>query len=530
MKKMKKILMVLMLVFALALSACSSTEQGNTPIDDESGTSTPVETETKELVFGSLGSFYNSSWDPAVGWDGWAIESIGVGETLFRLDESYQAIPWLAESATQQDSTTWVVTLRDDVKFHNGVNMTADAVKKCFERTMSASDRWAEVIPFSSLEADGQTLTIRLDRPAPNLMNDLCDPLWLVYDADGSEDYAAETFYTGPYIPVSFSPNDEIVVKKNENYWGDEPQLDRAVLKTISDVDTLTMAFQNGEVDVVVPIPDESVPLFEDDSNAVIDMRTSARVQMFRFNMDSPVMQDINLRNAISYCIDREGYSTTIAHGTVEPSYGVFPTSLSFGGTDGLDLTVNRFDVDAAKKLLEDAGYQDTDGNGVLEKNGQPVEIKMIAMSSQTGQVQLCEVLQNQLSQIGIKVNLEVLEKISDARSSGQFDISCESYSMAGTGTAQSFITQMFTTNGSSNFGHYSNEQVDKLVKELSNLEDTTGQDDLIKQINQYIVDDCSYIFFAHKKFAGMYNSETVEYYWSQPSEYYILDSSTAAK
>ena len=63
---MKKILMVLMLVFALALSACSSTEQGNTPIDDESGTSTPVETETKELVFGSLGSFYNSSWDPLV--------------------------------------------------------------------------------------------------------------------------------------------------------------------------------------------------------------------------------------------------------------------------------------------------------------------------------------------------------------------------------------------------------------------------------------------------------------------------------
>ena len=191
---------------------------------------------------------------------------------------------------------------------------------------------------------------------------------------------------------------------------------------------------------------------------------------------------------------------------------------------------MDRFDVEAAKKLLEDAGYQDTDGDGVIEKDGQPVEIKMIAMSSQTGQVQLCEVLQNQLSQIGIKVNLEVLENISDARSSGQFDISCESYSMAGTGTAQSFISQMFTTDGSSNFGHYSNAEVDALVEELASLEEATGQDDIMKQINQHIVDDCAYIFFAHKKFAGMYNSDTVGYYWSQPSEYYILDSSTAAK
>lgn len=527
---MKKILLALTLVFALALSACSSGTQGSQSTDDGGEPSAPVENETKELVFGSLSSFYNSSWDPAVGWDGWAIESIGVGETLFRLDENYQATPWLAESATQQDSTTWVVTLRDDVKFHNGTDMTAEAVKKCFERTMSASDRWSEVIPFASLDAEGQTLTIHLERPAPNLMNDLCDPLWLVYDADGSEDYASETFYTGPYIPVSFSPNDEIVVTKNEDYWGDEPQLDRAVLETISDVDTLTMAFQNGEVDIVVPIPDESVPLFESEPNVVIDSRTSARVQMFRFNMDSPLIQDVNLRNAISYCIDREGYSDTIAHGTVEPSYGVFPATLSFGGTEGLNLTVDRFDVEAAKKLLEDAGYQDTDGDGVIEKDGQPVEIKMIAMSSQTGQVQLCEVLQNQLSQIGIKVNLEVLENISDARSSGQFDISCESYSMAGTGTAQSFISQMFTTDGSSNFGHYSNAEVDALVEELASLEEATGQDDIIKQINQHIVDDCACIFFAHKKFAGMYNSDTVGYYWSQPSEYYILDSSTAAK
>ena len=195
---MKKILLTLTLVFALALSACSSGTQGSQSTDDGGEPSASVENETKELVFGSLGSFYNSSWDPAVGWDGWAIESIGVGETLFRLDENYQATPWLAVSATQQDSRTWIVTLRDDVKFHNGTDMTAEAVKNCFERTMSASDRWSEVIPFASLEAEGQTLTIQLERPAPNLMNDLCDPLWLVYDADGSEDYASETFDTGP--------------------------------------------------------------------------------------------------------------------------------------------------------------------------------------------------------------------------------------------------------------------------------------------------------------------------------------------
>ena len=98
---------------------------------------------------------------------------------------------------------------------------------------------------------------------------------------------------------------------KNEDYWGDEPQLDRAVLKTISDVDTLTIAFQNGEVDIVVPIPDESVPLFESKPNVVIDSRTSARVQMFRFNMDSPLIQDVNLRNTDHA---EERYDEVLAH------------------------------------------------------------------------------------------------------------------------------------------------------------------------------------------------------------------------
>lgn len=526
---MKKKLFALSLAAMLSLSACGGPDTEPTPSQTSPESAAPGNT-AKELVMGSVGYFPNSGWDPAQGWEGWFIESYGVAETLFRLDENYTALPWLATSAEQVDALNWKVTLRDNVLFHNGAPMTAEAVKKCFERTMEISDRSDEVIPIDTLTADGQTLTITLTSPAPNLINNLTDPLFVVYDADGSEDFLKETFFTGPYIPVEFAPNDVVVVEPFDDYWGDAPQLDKVTLKTIADVDALNMAFQNGEVDIVVPLPDSSIPLFQGKEGLVIDSRTSARVQLFRFNFARPMMQDPALRNAIAYCVDREGYAKAICHDLVQPCYGLFPEQMSYGGTEGLELTVDHFDPEAAKKLLTDAGYTDTNGDGILEKDGAAVELTMIALASQTAQVQLCEVLQDQLNQIGIKMDLQVLENINDARSGGQFDISCESFTTAGTGVPNTFITQMYSTNGSANYGKYSDPEVDALIEALENLEDPSKQNELIRQISQLVLDDCAYINFGYKKFTGMYNTETVANYWSQPSEYYILDSSTAAK
>ena len=111
----------------------------------------------KELDGGSTTYFYAESMDPANNWDGWEMQYYGITENLLKLTDDFEVEPWLAESCDMVDETTWKLVLRDDVTFSNGEKMTADAVKKCFERTYQLNARAADTLAIASIEADGQT-------------------------------------------------------------------------------------------------------------------------------------------------------------------------------------------------------------------------------------------------------------------------------------------------------------------------------------------------------------------------------------
>ncbi|MBU5671270.1 ABC transporter substrate-binding protein [Paenibacillus brevis] len=532
--KTKAITMTLIcLIFTGLFSGCASKSEQESN-GQQSSTSQPValaeKAEEKVLTFGSVGYFYNEQWDPAYGWDGWAIGSYGVGEGLFRLDDAFKAVPWLVESYQTADNKTWEFILRDDVVFHNGVKMTAEAVKRCFERTLEVNERAKELLPIQGFEASGQSLKIVLSEAATGLANDLTDPLWTVYDAEGSTDFAEQTYYTGPYIPNEFNPGVELVVVKNEHYWGEAPKLDKAIFKTVKDADALTMAFQNGEIDVVVQVPETAIPVIQNAEHLKIDTSTGMRTQLIRFNMQSPAVQDAAVRKAISYSIDRDSYTKVISNNTTVPSYGIYPEAFTFGGIKNVTASVTAFDPEKAKQLLADAGFADTNGDGILEKNGVKLSLKMIGISAQKEMLELSQVLQSQLQEIGIDLKVESMENISEARKNGEFDLTYESYVAGSTGNPQAFIEYMFVTDGSNNFGKYSNPEVDALAASLHKASSEEEKNEAITGITQHILDDAPFIFFAHKNFTCVYNSETVAYFHAQPSEFYILDSSTEAK
>ncbi len=212
------------------------------------------------------------------------------------------------------------------------------------------------------------------------------------------------------------------------------------------------------------------------------------------------------------------------------PSYGIFPKNLAYGGIKNIKPVVTGFNVEAAKKLLDAAGYKDADGDGILEKDGIKLSMKMIGLSAQKDMAELSQILKDQLKEIGIDLTVEILENISDARKNGEFDLTYESYTLGATGNPEAFISSMFKSGGTNNFGKYANGEVDGLIEKLNKTIDKDERNQTIFDISQHIVDDCSFIFFAHKNFTGAYNSETVKSYHSQPSEYYILDTAVEAK
>jgi peptide/nickel transport system substrate-binding protein len=517
------------LIMMTVLAGCT-TEVEPASNGQTSSPSSSVSPSEKVLTFGSVGYFYNEQWDPAKGWDGWAIGSYGIGEGLFHLNDSFKPEPWLLESYSTKDNQTWELSLRDNIQFHNGKKLTAEAVKKCFERTLSVNERAKELLQLESFEANGQTLIIKLKEPTASLPNDLTDPLLLVYDSESSTDFAKTTYYTGPYIPSAFNPGVELTVVKNEHYWGGKPQLDRAVFKTIKDANALIMAFQNREIDIIVPIPEAGIPVIQKDSELKLSASTGMRTQLIRFNMNSPVVQDAAVRKAISYAIDRSSYSKVISQNTTVPTYGIFPEAFPFGGIKGVKADVTAFDPAKAKTLLSQAGYGDSDKDGILDKNGVKLSLKMIGLSAQKEILELSQVLQSTLLEVGIDLKVQAMENISEARKSGAFDLTYESYVAGSTGNPQPFIAYMFVTGGSNNFGKYTNPDVDRLAVSLRQASGEAEKNETINGITQKILDDVPFIFFAHKNFTSAYNSETVASFRAQPSEFYILDHTTAAK
>ncbi len=517
---------VLALVLAAGMTACGGS--GETTAADSSGAGSSAEAggeEAKVMRFGSTGYFAAETLDPANGWDGWYMTFDGALETLFKLDENMEPEAALAVSCETSDNITWTITLREGVTFQSGAPMTAEAVKACLERTYETSNRAQEQLAIDSIEAEGQVLTIHLQGVNVTLQSDLTDPLWSVYDTENS-DYTTVVYGTGPYRITSFEPFVETVVSKYADYWGGEPKLDEARLITISDTEALSMALQNGEIDMAVAMPTSAISLFADNEAFVVDAVTTSRGNRLYYNMQRPAMQDPAVRQAIAMCLDREGIAESIYNGMATPSYGIFPDFLSYGGTEGLTLTVDHYDPAGAAQVLADAGWADTNGNGILDKDGVELSLRAITFASRKELSQVLELLQAELLSIGVELKVDVMENTADVQNSGDFDLDCETGVMVPTGNAQYFFNMMAVTGGSSNYSYYSNQELDSLAATLAVTSDDAERDSLIRQMVQMILDDNALTVFNHQKMVNIYSAD-VTGFSTHPSEYYLLDMNT---
>ena len=510
-----------MVALTCALLGCTSQEASTSESGDAAAT---TESAAKELRAGSTTYFFAESLDPASEWDSWYLCYYGIVETLFKVSDDLTAEPWLAESITDGgDGQTWTIAIRDGITFSNGNPVDAAAVKAAWERTYAENARGAETLAIDSMEADGQTLTVHTSAPVPGIENILCDPLLCVYDAT-DVDATKGTAATGPYVPVEFVAEDHAVLEPNKGYWDGEPKLDRVTLVSFTDDNALTMAMQNDEIDAVaMPSASALATLSGGDYEAFT--RTTSRADMLRINMAHPVMQNDAVRTAVAYCIDRDGYAQVICQNSSQPCWGVYSPTLPFGGTEGLTVNVEKFDIEAAKQVLESAGITDADGDGVRELNGSPVELSLYACTNYERFVREADDLQSNLAQAGIKVNIMPVDYfIEDAETfdADDPDMVFNSYAMAPTGNAAYFATQNFATDASGNLGHYSNAQVDALIDELNATYDMDARDGLARQIAQIVLDDLPYIFFGNTD-ACVIADKGVSGLDASPSEYYFV-------
>lgn len=479
--------------------------------------------EGKTFTAGATTGFFGAeSLDVAAGWDGWIMSIYGISENLFRLDENYVPQPWIAESYENVDELTWKFTIREGVTFSNGNPVDAAAVKACFERTYQINDRAASTLDIASMDADGQVLTLVTATPNPTVINDLCDPLMGIYDASQEPDPELGVACTGPFIATAFTAMTEVSMVANENYWGGRPLVDNVELKIIDDNEALNMALQNGEIDLIAQLPAAGTAVFADAEGIVMDAKTSTRANFLCYDQNRPLVQDQALRDAIGMCIDREAFAEVVYNGYATASYGVYPASLPYGNTDGFELKVTGYDPEGAAALLAENGYEDTDGDGILEKDGQAVSLKLITYSYNNQCIQLADMLQAELAGIGVDVQIETMDVLDDTVAADDFDFAVMNYAMAPTGSAQYLISMLFESASSGNVAHYSNEKVDELSNQLKATFDEDERTAIAKSVCEQVVNDRVYDFVCHQQLICAY-SDKVTGFVVNPTEYYLI-------
>ncbi|MEK4495465.1 ABC transporter substrate-binding protein [Ureibacillus sp. FSL W8-0352] len=507
---MKARLIVILILSILVLFGCQKNEQISSQ--------TKGDEDTKIL---NLALFWlDANIDPIEGWNGWTLSRLGIGETLVRFNENMELIPVVAESWEQVDERTIVFQIRDGVKFHNGTPVDAEDVKKSIERALEISNRDDVKFPVESIVADGLTLTIKTEKPFATLLNNLADPVFTIIDTEAdSESIKYHPIATGPFKVIDFQPDVGLTLHKHEDHWSGEIGVDVVNVKYIQDATTRAMALQSGEIDFATQIEGKDLTLFENNGEYNVQKGPNLRIFLLRINMEKPYMQSLEFRQALSYAIDKETYATKIVNGI--PAKGPFNELLSFGhkGEDAYP-----YNPEKAKELLEQAGFIDTNGDGIREIDGNNIVLKFVSRTNHGSDAKdIGTAMQSQLKEVGIGLEVIQVENYEDMAKSGDFDLLWERWTSAPTADPQYFFEASFTTGSAGNYGNYSNNELDQIIKQLDNTLDKNERDRLGKEGAKILMDDVASLFLYYQE-GTVVTRKNVEGVYRYISELYYID------
>lgn len=476
----------------------------------------------KTFVYGTTGyseEMGDAGLNPHDNYSGWSALRYGVGETLFKYNDNMEVEPWLATDYEFVDDTTVKITLRDGVKFSSGRTMDAQAVKECLENLVKVHDRAPSDMKIDYIDADGLTLTIYTTEPCPAIINYLGDPYGAIIDMEygvQGEGGNANVAGTGPYIAEKVTPT-QIDLVKNENYWGGDVKVDKVTVKSFSDGSALTAALQTGDIQGTYGLQYDNYALFDGNPEYILNSCATSRCFFGQFNFESEIMQDQNIRKAVEMGIDKEGFCSVIMEGRGLPAKAAFPDSFSYGN-EAVE-TVS-YDPEGAKKLLEESGWKDTDGDGYADKDGQKLTIDWLTYPTRLEQPKLAEYAQATLKEIGIDVVVNNTSDHTTYAADGNFDVYVSSTTTAPTGDPEYFFTS--TVVGPKNYGKYENKEVTALTEKLHQAFEPEERAKLATELQQKILDDDGFFFVSHLNM-GIVTKSNVKGMAAHPCDYYEI-------
>ncbi|MEM3658547.1 MAG: ABC transporter substrate-binding protein, partial [Candidatus Hadarchaeum sp.] len=344
--------------------------------------------------------------------------SLQIYEPLFVVDEFLRVVPWLVESyEVSADATVYTLHLKHNIKWHDGERFTAEDVTKTLQLIMDPavgakiSGYFTNVMNLDLL--DQYTLRITLRDPDVFFPTKLADIACIlpkhIIENQGLEYLRANPIGTGPFKFVKWEPGQYIELIANPEYWKGCPYIDKIIVKFIPDATVRTLMLLTGEAELVAwGVSYSLVPLLEGNPNVKIITLPPMNFEELGLSHKNPILQDKRVRQAIYWALDRDIIRKSVFRGYVVECNGPIPVAMV--DYYNPNIPVYTRDIQRAVALLQEAGWVDSDGDGIRDKNGQPLQFSLMVRAGQTERMAVAEIIQSQLKDVGIKIIIEPLE------------------------------------------------------------------------------------------------------------------------
>ena len=390
-------------------------------------------------------------------------------DNLVEADENGEYVPSLAEDyEVSDDETEYTFYLRQDVKFHDGTQMTADDVVYSINRTIEKG--WAAdmVSAIDTVEkVDDYTVKLILSKPFGGMIGSLASPYFSIMsqayaEENGEDAVEREPMGTGAYKFVEWVSGDHITVEANEDYFGGAPSIKTITFRPITDKNTGLVALHAGETDVFLNINNSDIEVVESDDNLAFYSTDLAAVLSLNMNIEVEPLDDVKVRQAINYAINRDNVITGALEGNGTPANSpISPTC------DGYSDQVEgyTYDPDRAKELLQEAGYDSLDLHLKIKEDS---KLQKVA-----------QVVQSDLKEVGINVEIDILEAgayTTDVYTEGDYEMTLSSWCAMFT-DAYSLLYSQFHKDCYGSTGNITHVVSDELSSDLENAAMLTGDE-----------------------------------------------------
>jgi peptide/nickel transport system substrate-binding protein len=507
-----------------ATQAVESTEAPAPTQEVEPTEAAPAEAEEPATL--RVGTTY--IWDtanPTFGWYNYALRYL-LYDTLVEETKLATLEPGLAESwEVSEDGLVWTFKIREGMSFNDGTPLTAEEVAWSLNWTIENEPETFGfyLANFDEVVAlDPTTLQVTLSDPVGN-MEYLLIYVWILprsvwegmtYDDIMEFEDLSAGLGSGPYKLVDWVEGEYLILEANEDYFRGKPAIDRVVYQEYATEDTMVQALLAGEVDAIDTVPSTAIETLRGAENVELAIMPSTTIDELIINSHENGTQPASLndpavRLAIAHAIDKQQIINVAYLGYADPATVVVPTSL--GDWHNSDIVDIPFNVEEGNTILEDAGYVDSDSDGIREDpDGNPLEYRLYAEDTATN-ARILEIISDGLAQIGIAAPPTVMDEDSLIALYPDFDFDLIYWGW-GLDPDPDFAMLIFGCDereeGGWNDSGYCDQEFDEMYVQQSITVDHEARRELIWTMQEKLFEDRPYIMLTYPKTIQAYRSD----------------------